>query len=202
MADNSEIDNIDKTPLLKPKRTRPPPSEKQKENFKILQQKRAESIAKRKQEKILEAQKALLQKEGLIGESAKSPEPQPLRFEIEEEEEEVKPIQKALPKKKQVKEKVQAQPVPAPPQSTPIKPTVKKSSIRRQPPIIEESSESEDSTDSEDEVIVIKRKKKKSIKPRKQPVLSDDDESYESVANPSNYTNQPNVHNMYGGFFC
>ena len=52
MADVSEIDNIDKTPLLKPKRTRPPPSEKQKENFKLLQQKRAESIAKKKEEKI------------------------------------------------------------------------------------------------------------------------------------------------------
>lgn len=195
MADISEIDNNDKTPLLKPKRTRPPPSEKQKENFKLLQQKRAENIAKRKEEKILEAQKALLQKEGKLPTVAKTPEPQPIRFEIEEEDEEVKEISKPLPKKKQVKEKVEASPLP-------IKKVVTRKP--RAPTIIEDDSEENDSdSDSEDEIIVIKRsKKKKSMKPLKYPVSSDEGESYNSVANKKQNPSQDNSHNIYGGFFC
>jgi hypothetical protein len=49
MADTLETDNNDKNPLLKPKKARPPPSEKQKENFKKMAEKRAENIKKRKE---------------------------------------------------------------------------------------------------------------------------------------------------------
>lgn len=200
MADVSEIDNNDKTPLLKPKRMRPPPSEKQKENFKLLQQRRAESISKRKEEKIFEAQKALLQKEGKLPTIAKTPEPQAIQFEIEEEEEEVKAISKPLAKKKQVKEKVEKVIVPAPP----IKKTIARKS--RAPTIVEDDSEDEDEddSDSEEEIIVIKRSKnkKKSNKPLKRVISSDDEETYESVANKHSGTNQNEGHNIYGGFFC
>lgn len=56
-------------PLTKPKRVM---SEKQKENFKKAQEKRAASIKLKKEQKILEAQKALLEKEGLTKSLAKN----------------------------------------------------------------------------------------------------------------------------------
>ena len=51
MADNLDNDELDKTPLLKIKKPRPPPSEKQMENFKKMAEKRAENVQKRKEEK-------------------------------------------------------------------------------------------------------------------------------------------------------
>ena len=64
--DNSETDKNDKSPLLKPKRPRPPPSEKQMDNFRKMSEKRAENIAKKKEDKIIQAKRDILEKEGYV----------------------------------------------------------------------------------------------------------------------------------------
>ena len=185
MADTLETDNNDKSPLLKPKKARPPPSEKQKENFKKMAEKRAENIKKRKEEKIIEAQKALLEKNGISIAPAKKEklkENKPtIQFDSEESQEE-----------EEVEE------IPAPPISTPKatskpRPPLKKQAKMKQ--IIEES-ETDYSSDSSEEVIVIKRGKKKTkAKPKVQQEYIEDVEEVEEE-----YVAKPTID--YSNYFC
>ena len=161
MADIVDTDKPDKTPLLKEKKPRPPQSEKQMANFKIMQEKRAKKVEDTKQEKILTAQRALLVKEGYVKKPIVAV--QPLQFEIdekEEEEEEPEPIVKKTKQKQMIKEK-------AMPKVKPIK--------KLKPRIPEPDSESDMDSDSSQEIIVIKRKSKKA-KERK-VVIEEDDET-------------------------
>jgi hypothetical protein len=183
MQDIKDIQDNDKSPLLKAKKTRPPPSEKQKENFQKMAAVRAENIKKRKEEKLLEAQQALLAKNGIEVPSAKKEklkEKQPIQFEIEEKEESEEEEQKPL----------------APPMKSTPKVTLKKEPKQKQlkakvKPIIEES-ETDYSSDSSEEVIVIKRGKKKpkaKVQKEKERYVEEDNEE-EYVAEPAiNYTN-------------
>lgn len=179
MADISETEKPDKTPLLKQKKTRPPQSEKQMQNFRAMQEIRAKKAEARKQEKILEAQRALLQKEGYVkANPTPAPKAEPFQFEIEEkeeeEEEEEKPKIKANPKIKETQpKKVQTRKV--------------------MPKVIKAESDEGDS-DSSEEVIIIKRKSKKGTAKRTAKPIQEEDEEEEYVANTS--------HIDYSGFFC
>jgi hypothetical protein len=186
MQDIKDIQENDKTPLLKPKKTRPPPSEKQKENFQKMAAVRAENIKKRKEEKLFEAQQALLAKNGIqvpAPKKEKLKEKQPIQFNIEEEdpsesEEESPapiPVMRSTPKVTAKKE-----PTPKPP-------------LKKQPKIkqIIEESETDYSSDSSEEVIVIKRgKKKPKAKPKKQIEEYVEEQEEEYVAQPAiDYSN-------------
>ena len=167
MADIVDTDKPDKTPLLKEKKPRPPQSEKQMANFKIMQEKRAKKVEDTKQEKILMAQRALLVKEGYVKKPIVAV--QPVQFEIEDEsEQEQKPKQKQI-----IKEK-------ATPKVKPIK--------KLKPRIPEPDSESDMDSDSSEEIIVIKRKSKKA-KGRKVVIEEDDIEEDETPSTPMNYMN-------------
>jgi hypothetical protein len=163
MAENLDNDEVDKTPLLKIKKPRPPPSEKQRENFKKMAEKRAENVQKRKEEKLFEAQKALVASHE-IKSSIKQKEPikklkeekQAIQFEIEEpssesDEDLIEPIIKQ--KKIKAKEIVPIVPQYSKKKEKKIKPDVPV-------PVIEES-DTDYSSDSSQEIIVIKRGKKK-----------------------------------------
>lgn len=153
MSDSNDTENIVQPPLLKQKAPRPPQSQKQREAFQKAAAKRAENIKLKKEEKLLNAQKALLEKEGYVKASSippvatihKSPA---IQFEIESEEEEEqppKPLSKAKPR---------AQPKQKP---------IKKKPIPSSEPDSEEDYSSNSSSSSE-EVIVIKRSKKSKLK--------------------------------------
>ena len=166
MADILDNDETDKTPLLKEKKLRAPPSEKQKENFLKMAAKRAENIKKRKEEKLFEAQKALVEKHcSVLIKKEEAPKKlkekvkETVQFEIDEisSEEEEQLIPEPI-KKKNIK---------APPPVPVVTPAQKiKKQIKPQP-IIEES-ETDYSSDSSEEIIVIKRGKKKAKPIQKQ----------------------------------
>lgn len=170
MADIVETEKPDKTPLLKEKKPRPPQSQKQMENFKIMQEKRVKNAEGRKQEKLLQAQRALLEKEGYVKAPLKVKEP--IQFEIEEEEEEeeepIKPIKLTKPKVKEIQ---------PPPIATPKRKQVKKVKM----PEPEPETETDGDSDSSEEIIVIKRSKKskksKAVQRRRSVPLEEDDEN-------------------------
>ena len=86
------------TPLTKPKKPR---SEKQIEAFKIAMQKRAESIAKKKEDQIYQSAKLLIekqQKDEVIDDSESESEPEPVKKSKSKKQIEIKP--KPKPKKK------------------------------------------------------------------------------------------------------
>ena len=153
MADNLDNDETDKTPLLKIKKPRPPPSIKQMENFKKMAEKRAENVKKRKEEKLFEAQRALVEKHNVNQKEPikKLKEEKAIQFEIEEQssdsEEE---IPEPIIKQKNIKTK----------QIVPIVPVKKERKKAAPAPVIEES-DTDYSSDSSEEIIVIKRGKKK-----------------------------------------
>jgi hypothetical protein len=208
MAENLDNDDTDKTPLLKIKKPRPPPSIKQMENFKKMAEKRAENVQKRKEEKLFEAQKALVEstfkKAGEKGGVSAKQEREPLvpnikklkeekatiQFKIEEQssdsEEE---IPEPIVKQKNIKTK----------QIVPVVPVKKEKKKTAPAPIIEES-DTDYSSDSSEEIIVIKRgkKKPKAAKVAKaikhEDVSEDDEQEYvaESQKPTSNFLN----------FFC
>jgi hypothetical protein len=187
MQDIKDIQENDKSPLLKAKKPRPPPSEKQKENFQKMAAVRAENIKKRKEEKILEAQQALLAKNGIQVPSAKKEklkEKQPIQFEIEEQEsgtdEEEKPL--AAP--------IKTPKVTAKKEAKETKPITKVKQPKMIPVIVE--SETDYSSDSSEEVIVIKRgkKKPKAKAQKKERHVEEEDDEEEYLAEPAiNYTN-------------
>ena len=181
MADIAGTDNIDKTPLLKAKKPRPPQSAKQMENFKKMADKRAENVIARKGERLLTAQRALLEKEGYVKKvETQGQQQQQIQFQIEEEEEE-EPPKVAIKKTRQ----------PAPPK---IKETPKQVVRKTRVPIIQEEDEDEDenNSSSDEEVIIIKRssKKKKALRQIKRDEYDDEDDTLPTP--PMNYNN----------FFC
>jgi hypothetical protein len=194
MQDIKDNENIDKSPLLKPKKTRPPPSEKQKENFQKMAAVRAENIKKRKEEKLLEAQKALLAKNGIklpARQKDKLKEKEQIQFEIGEQEqesesesEEESPTIISTPKVTARKEAKETKPI------TKVKQTKMKQ-------VIEESeSETDYSSDSSQEVIVIKRGKKKAkakIQKKERHVEEEEDDQEEYLAEPAI---------NYASYFC
>ena len=136
MEDIEEIN----TPLTKPKKPR---SDKQIEAFKIAMQKRAESIAKKKEDQIYQSAKLLIekqQKEELVEDSESEPEPEPIKKSKSKKQIEVKP--KPKPKKKIIIES------------------------ESETDTSESESESSESSDSEPEFIIKSRSKKKP-KPKK-----------------------------------
>ena len=128
------------TPLTKPKKPR---SEKQIEAFKIAMQKRAESIAKKKEDQIYQSAKLLIekqQKEELVEDSESEQDPEPIKKSKSKKQIEVKP--KSKPKKKIIIES------------------------ESETDTSESESESSESSDSEPEFIIKSRSKKKA-KPKK-----------------------------------
>ena len=130
------------TPLTKPKKPR---SEKQIEAFKNAMQKRAESIAKKKDEQIYQSAKLLIEKQQKVqvidDQTDSEPEPEPVKKSKSKKQIEIKP--KYKPKKKIIIE----------------------SESETDTSESENESESE-SSDSEPEFIIKSRSKKKS-KPKK-----------------------------------
>ena len=88
------------TPLTKPKKPR---SEKQIEAFKIAMQKRAESVAKKKEDKLIQSAKLLIEKQQkveVVEDSTDSEsEPEPVKKSKTKKQVEVKPKVKTKPKK-------------------------------------------------------------------------------------------------------
>ena len=128
------------TPLTKPKKPR---SDKQIEAFKIAMQKRAESIAKKKEDQIYQSAKLLIekqQKEELVEDSESEPEPEPIKKSKSKKQIEIKPKPKS--KKKIIIES------------------------ESDTDTSESESESSESSDSEPEFIIKSRSKKKA-KPKK-----------------------------------
>ena len=112
MSESYETEKTEESPLLKQKKPRPPQSQKQQEAFQRAAAKRAENVKLRKDQKILEAQKALLQKEGIMKPEIKEKQNE-VQFKIEEEEEEEKPApQIKLPSKKKPEPKHDPKPEP------------------------------------------------------------------------------------------
>jgi hypothetical protein len=204
MAENLDNDDTDKTPLLKIKKPRPPPSIKQMENFKKMAEKRAENVKIRKEEKLFEAQKALVEKHNVstFKKAGGKEEPikklkeekQTMQFEIEEqssesEEDLIEPIVK----QKKIKQ-TQIVPVIS---VAPVKKEKQKKKIKPKPEPVIEESETDYSSDSSEEIIVIKRGKKKPkaakvAKAIKQEESEDDEQEYvaerqKSVPNFINY---------------
>ena len=128
------------TPLTKPKKPR---SDKQIEAFKIAMQKRAESIAKKKDDQIYQSAKLLIekqQKDEVIDDSEPDSEPEPIKKSKTKKQIEVKPKPKS--KKKIIIES------------------------ESETDTSESESESSESSDSEPEFIIKSRSKKKP-KPKK-----------------------------------
>ena len=123
------------TPLTKPKKPR---SEKQIEAFKNAMQKRAESIAKKKEDQIYQSAKLLIEKQQkveVIDDSEPDSEPEPVKKSKSKKQIEIKP--KYKPKKKIIIES------------------------ESDTDTSESESESSESSDSEPEFIIKSRSKKK-----------------------------------------
>jgi len=129
------------TPLTKPKKPR---SEKQIEAFKNAMQKRAESIAKKKEDQIYQSAKLLIEKQQKVevidDETDSEPEPEPVKKSKSKKQIEIKP--KYKPKKKIIIES------------------------ESDTDTSESESESSESSDSEPEFIIKSRSRKKA-KPKK-----------------------------------
>lgn len=191
MQENLENQENDKTPLLKAKKPRAPQTEKQLANFKRMAEIRSANIQKRKEEKLLEAQIALLNKNGIkvpIAKKEKVKEKEAIQFEVEEEEEEEEE-QETTPPPPLIKETPRA------------KPKQIKTVVERPKKVVQqiiEEDETDYSSDSSEEVIVIKRGKKKpkaivQKQKQKQRQRQVDSEEEEYIAEPiMNYAN----------FFC
>ena len=149
------------TPLTKPKKPR---SEKQIEAFKIAMQKRAESIAKKKEDQIYQSAKLLIekqQKEELVEDSESEPEPEPLRFATAKTSE---PIKKSKSKKQiEIKHLRYATSKTSEPKYKPKKKIIIESESETD---TSESESETDTSDSEPEFIIKSRSKKKT-KPKK-----------------------------------
>ena len=120
------------TPLTKPKKPR---SEKQIEAFKIAMQKRAESIAKKKEDQIYQSAKLLIEKQQ--------------KEELVEDSEESEPVKKSKSKKQ-----IEVKPKPKPKKKIIIE-------SESETDTSESESESSESSDSEPEFIIKSRSKKK-----------------------------------------
>lgn len=191
-------DTEDPVPLLKDKKPRPPLSEKQKANFEKARQVRAENIKAKKEEKILEAQRALLAKEGkLPAKEVKAVE--------QVEDEQLQTVSKVSPSKA-----VLSKPIKQEAQKTSAKPLLKEEKKKSEPKIkakapvvIEDSSseEDEDDSSSEEEIIVVKRKKKG--KPAKSAPRVSIQEDYNPSASDDEYNGcgRPKASSSFHDYF-
>jgi hypothetical protein len=165
-------------PLLKEKKPRPPKSEKQMEAFAKTFQKRQENIKKKNEEKLLEAQRALLQKEGYIKKEL-------IQFKVETDDEE--PEHNEPKEKPSSKSKANIAPSQEKPKREEALQYQEKKNVpakikqKQQVIIEEEQTESDASSSSEEEIIVVKRKKttkKQKKAPRVQEPESEEEEEY------------------------
>lgn len=190
MDDTLNIEKIEKTPLLKEKKPRPPQSEKQKEAFKKAREKLAERHKEKKETKILEAKRTLLEKEGYI---KPTPKEESIQFKIDDSEEssdDIKPI-KEIQKEKPKKQPKQETKKPLIKEEK--KKVVKKEISRKPEPETETENEDSVDSDSSEEIVIIKRtKKNKKAQPKVRRTKSYDeyeDDEVEPVATLPNYNN-------------
>lgn len=181
MDNITNVENTVETPLLKEKKARPPQSEKQKEAFKKARERLLENRAQKKEGKILDAKRTLLEKEGLM---VKTPDktltPQ---FDINEDEP-LEPTKAPAPNTKR------APPLKA--VTVPLKEEKKRSigKAKKEPRVILSESEEDDGGDSSssEEVIVIKRTRKpKAGKPVQRKEESDEEDMHVAPTNYMNY---------------
>jgi hypothetical protein len=189
MDEPLNTENIEKTPLLKEKKPRPPQTEKQKEAFKKAREKLAERHTKIKETKILEAKRTLLEKEGY---TKAEPKNESIQFKIDDSEEssdDVEPI-KEIQKEKQKKQPKQE--TKALIKEEKKKPAKKEISRKPEPESESENEDSQDS-DSSEEIVIIKRtKKNKKAQPKIRRSKSYDEEEEEDVEHLAPLTNYHN----------
>jgi hypothetical protein len=162
MADKQDNENNDKSSLLKEKKPRPPQSEKQKENFRKLQEKRAENINKKKEEKILQAKRELLEKEGYVKMNEKEKSKEINQFNINDDDESDSEKSKIIQKQNTTpKQNRKSKLAPLKKEEKISKPAKKQTT---QNEIIKEDystyGESENDTDSSEEIVIVRRTKK------------------------------------------
>jgi hypothetical protein len=176
-------DNDDSpVPLLKDKKPRPPMTEKQKANFEKARMVRAENIKAKKEEKILQAQRALLEKEGI--KVAK-----PIKQEEELDDEEQMPA-KELPKKLEDSKtpKPSAHKTVAPLLKEEKKKPAQKVKAKAQVVVETESDDDdEEESSSDEEIIVVKRKKKAKPVAQKRAPKVNIQEDYNPSASDDEY---------------
>ena len=203
--DNSETDKNDKSPLLKPKKPRPPPSEKQMDNFRKMAEKRAENIAKKKEDKIIQAKRDLLEKEGYVKkditkETPKEKEPLDEMKEFIITDEELEKLERELTpnKVKKVLKSKTVQPLPLDKienkkPTLPVKDKKIKQKVIQVEPSSSESEDEDCDSSSSEEIVIIKRTKKtkapKKTKQVKQHIEEEDNEYVEEIKPQPNYIN-------------
>jgi hypothetical protein len=159
-SDLGNTGNDDNVGLTKAKKPRKPMSEASRQNLLNGQKKRLENIQKRKEERLVEAQRALLEKEGYV---KKVEAPQPVKAVAVEAKpkKQAKEVFKNTVLVEEPAEPLEEAPAPARRAKPAKKATKAKPVITYQ----EEESSSEGETESEesqseDEVIIIKKKRK------------------------------------------
>jgi len=189
MADKQENENIDKSSLLKEKKPRPPQSEKQKENFRKLQEKRAENINKKKEEKIIQAKRELLEKEGYTKIKEKESPKEAIQFNINDDAESDSETNKVVPKQNIALVRDQK------PKTVPLKKEEKiNKPVKKQAKqtTIKEESSSENDSDSSEEIVIVRRTKKNK-KHKKVPNQSE----YDDYEDENQYVARPNFNDYF-----
>ena len=196
MDNISNTENIEKGPLLKEKRPRPPQSEKQKEAFKKAREKLAERHKEKKEAKILDAKRSLLEKEGYVKPAEQNDS---IQFKIDESDESsddkepIKVIQtekaKKQPKTRTPLIKEEKKVIPKTP-----KQTIRKEYVGKAESESDSDGDSDGDSDSSEEIVIIKRTKKvKKSQPKIRRSKSydedDDDDEYYQTPTPTNFNN-------------
>jgi hypothetical protein len=193
MDNTANIENTEKGSLLKEKKPRPPQSEKQKEAFKKAREILVEKNKQKKEAKILDAKRQLLEKEGYVKQPPKN---ETIQFKIDENDESdddkqnIKEIQKEKPKKP-TKEKT---PLIKEEKKKVMPKKQNKEYVGTKVETDDDDDDDDQNSDSSEEIVIIKRtKKNKKSQPKIRRTKSydeDEDEPYqESVATLPNYNN-------------
>lgn len=168
-SEKSDLGNMgadDNTGLTKAKKPRKPMSEASRQNLLNGQKKRLENIQKRKEEKLVEAQRALLEKEGYV-KKAEAPKPIPAVATEAKPKKPTKEVFKNTALIEEGEEPLEEAPVVKPPRAKPAKKAIKAKPVityQEEESSSEAESESASSISSDEEQIVVIRKKKKSGK--------------------------------------
>jgi len=174
-SDLGKTGNNEPDGLTKAKKPRKPMTEASRQNLLNGQKKRLENIQKRKEERLVEAQRALLEKEGYV-KKVEAPQPTPAVAVEAKPKKPTKEVFKNTVLVEEGEEPLEEAPPPPPPPRA--KPAPTKKATKAKPVITyqEESSGEEEtesaSSESEDEIIVIKKKKKsgRRAKPSTEPI--------------------------------
>lgn len=175
-SDLGNMGNNEADGLTKAKKPRKPMSEASRQNLLNGQKKRLENIQKRKEEKLAEAQRALLEKEGYV---KKVEAPQPIPAVAVEAK-----VKKTSKKEKEVFKNTvleEQEPLEVSPPDLPSKKPAKQrpAKLAKKKPIIvyddedsdeEGESTEESSSEEEEEIIVIKKRRQQ--KPKKRETTS------------------------------